>query len=80
MIDNYLKHLPNKTVLLPAFGLKDWVKQGKDFCLFDIAEFTEYKGPINHMTEIQNITLANQVHEYFKTGDYSKFNLKAYKL
>jgi len=80
MIDNYLKHLPNKTVLLPAFGLKDWVKQGKDFCLFDVAELTEYKGPINHMTEIQNITLANQVHEYFKTDDYSKFNLKAYKL
>ena len=79
MLDNYLKHLPNKTVLLPAFGLKDWVKQKTDFCLYNIAELTNYKGPINHMTEVQNMTLANQVVEYWKNNnDYSKFNLKAY--
>lgn len=79
MLDNYLKHLPNKTVLIPAFGVKDWVKQKTDFNLHAIAELTNYKAPINHMTEVQNMILANQVSEYWKNNnDYSKFNLKVY--
>lgn len=77
MIDNYLKHLPNKTVLLPAFHIQNWTKS-KTFCLYDIAELTNYKGPINHMTEIQNMTLANQINNYWQNDDYSVFDIKEY--
>lgn len=77
MIDNYLKHLPNKTVLLPAFHVQNWAKS-KTFCLYDIAELTNYKAPINHMTELQNMTLANQINNYWQNDDYSVFDIKEY--
>lgn len=78
MIDSYLKQLPNKTLLIPAFGVKDWVCPNKNFTLWKVAHLTGYTSPINHMTEKHNMILATQCSLSLQENK-NHFNLRAYK-
>lgn len=77
LITSYLNNMKNTTVYIPAFHIAGFVSE-EEFNLVNVSEKNGWKGPINHMTEKQNQTLAEQVFKYIETRDKNVFDLEAY--
>ena len=80
LMQNYLKHLPNKTLFLNAFPIPKFEAEDEfEFTLMDIAVLTDFKEIVNHMSQEHNEILAKQVMRYFDSNNIFVFNVNEYK-